>query len=152
MPLPMLSLSKTPTPPLAGNRIYTHIHTISGKQTADSTGTSELEICSPQDSTVYHSCRISVCNCPHHRSVVSWNPNTVVMWKIQFRTHQQKVEKVFWAFWAFWRILKVKFAFSRFCWVQIYESHSAIVHPQYDGIFKLGIVFENRYSLVGYIS
>jgi len=71
------------------------------------------------------------------------------------RLHQQKVENVFWAFWAFWafwRFLKVKFTFSRFCWVQLFESYSAILHPQYDGIFKLGIVFQNRYSLVGYIS
>ena len=67
-------------------------------------------------------------------------------------THQQKVEKVFWAFWALWRIVKVNFAFSRFCRVQLYESYSVILHPQYDGIFKLGIVFQNRYSLVGYIS
>jgi len=67
-------------------------------------------------------------------------------------THQQKVEKVFWAFGAFWRFLKVKFAFSQFCRVQLYKSYSAILHPHYDGIFKLGIVFQNRYSLVGYIS
>jgi len=69
-------------------------------------------------------------------------------YKLADDIHQQKVEKVFWAFWAFWRMVKVKFAFSRFCRVQLYESYWAILHPQYDGIFTLGIVFQNRYSLV----
>jgi hypothetical protein len=66
--------------------------------------------------------------------------------------HQQKVEKVFWAFSAFWRFLKIKFAFGRFCQVQWYKLYSVILHPQFDVIFNLGIVFPYRYSLVGYIS
>jgi hypothetical protein len=66
--------------------------------------------------------------------------------------HPHKVEKVLWAFWAFWRFLKVKFTFSWFCRVQLYELYSVILHLQIDGICKLGIVFQNRYSLVGYIS
>jgi len=61
-PIPSPSPFRSPLPsrssPSARDRMRTHTPTIDAKRAADSSGKSELEICSPQDPIVYLSCRI----------------------------------------------------------------------------------------------
>jgi len=44
--------------PSTPDRMRKHMPTIDGKRAQDSAGKSEMEICSPQDRIVYHSCGI----------------------------------------------------------------------------------------------
>jgi len=64
----------------------THTPTlIGGKRAVDSTGNSKLEICSPQDPIVYHSCEISGSNYQHHGREALWDLIAVAAQTVMFR-------------------------------------------------------------------